>query len=86
MATRKVMLINGMAELEKLDAQNTPAYKFVVERAVLHLMRKPSVSQTSNAEYPTVIVSASPQVVTVCQLNRTEKAPDELPRVRYASI
>ena len=88
MQSRRILLLQGLGELEKLeDTGTTQGFKYVVERGKLFLgPRKPTVVQVKDAATPTTIVKSTTQFVAVCQLIGSEVAPAHLPRVRWAYL
>ena len=86
MASKRILLIQGLKEFVKLDSGPAPTYKCVVERAVLNVGRKPLVAQTKNESKPALIVRVTPQCAMLCQLLPGEVAPEYLPRAFFAYL
>jgi hypothetical protein len=87
MQSKKVILLQGLSELEKLAATSTEhVYKYVVENCNLRAGRKPMVWQSKEGNHPTAVINATSHFVAVCQLQIDDIAPPELPRVRWAYL
>ena len=87
MKSRKIILVQGLGELAKLEfTGGSQLYNYVVENCHLRFGRLPMVAATHNGLKKTVIVKATAAVTVVCQLAQNETAPVHLPRVRWAYI
>ncbi len=88
MQSKKILMLRGLGELEKLEATGTAqTFKYVVERCKLTLgPRRPTVMQVKDPVQPTAIVKGTSHFVVICQLGLDEEAPEYLPRVYLAYI
>ena len=84
--SKKIMLVKGLEEFSKLEGGPATLYNCVVERAFLHVGRKPLISQTKDTTKPTAIVRATQHFVAVCYLVEGETPPDHLPRVAFTYL
>ncbi len=88
MPSRKILLLRGLGELEKLETTgHAQTFKYVVEKCRTQLgPRRPIVFQIKDDEAPTVIVKATTHFVAVCTLQGEDKVPAHLPRVNWAYL
>ena len=88
MQRKRIILIKGLGELDKLDSTgSTQTFKYVVDNCKIDLRpRKPMVMQVRDIVRSTVIVKGTTQYVALCQLLEGERAPEFLPRVCWAYI
>ena len=88
MQSRRILLIRGLSELEKLESTGaTQIFKYVVEQCKIVLgPRKPVVMHIKDENAPTAIVRGTTHMVAICQLTAGETAPAHLPRVNWAYI